>query len=118
MGTGDASGFPHPFCNCKNCVEARRVKGKSFRLRSHALINDELLIDLSPDLLVSSYLREKPLHDIKYVVQTHPHMDHLEPAHFVMRTKRFGIEDLAPIGFWGTAASVEAIRHELFERKG
>ena len=114
LGTGDASGYPHPFCNCENCVEARTTRGKSLRLRSHALINDELLIDLSPDLLSSSFTNNKPLHGLKYVVQTHPHVDHLEPVHFGMRTERFGITGLNEIGFWGTDASIQTIRERLF----
>lgn len=115
LGTGDASGYPHPFCLCENCVEAREVGGKSFRLRSHALINDELLIDLSPDLLPSSYMQRKPLHDIKYIVQTHPHADHLEPAWLGMRIDRFGIEGLERLDFYGTAASVARIRAALID---
>jgi phosphoribosyl 1,2-cyclic phosphodiesterase len=94
-------------------VEAREVGGKSFRLRSHALINNELLIDLSPDLLTSSFVHGKPLHGLKYVVQTHPHPDHLDPFHFAMRTERFGITGLGEIGFWGTAASIQLVRDRL-----
>jgi phosphoribosyl 1,2-cyclic phosphodiesterase len=117
LGTGDASGYPHPFCNCENCVEAREVGGKSFRLRSHALINDELLIDCGPDLLSSAFIQRKSLHDIKYVVQTHPHMDHLEPAQLAMRNHRFGIHGLEHLEFYGTGASVAKVRTELVEAK-
>jgi len=117
LGTGDASGYPHPFCLCENCVEAREVGGKSFRLRSSALINDELLIDIGPDLLAASYLQRKPLHDIKYVVQTHPHMDHLEPAQLEMRTERFGITNLPHLEFYGTAASVGRVRDTVLASK-
>jgi phosphoribosyl 1,2-cyclic phosphodiesterase len=117
LGTGDASGYPHPFCNCENCVEARQVGGKSFRLRSSALINDELLLDLGPDLLAGAFLQRKSLHDIRYVVQTHPHMDHLEPHHLGMRTHAFGLSEIPPLTFYGTATSVEKVRDTLFNTK-
>ena len=49
LGTAAAEGFPALFCNCKYCVEARRLGGKNIRTRSQSLVNDDLLIDLPAD---------------------------------------------------------------------
>ena len=49
LGTAAAEGFPAVFCNCKYCVEARRLKGKNIRTRSQSIVNDDLLIDLPAD---------------------------------------------------------------------
>ena len=52
LGTAAAEGIPALFCNCDICRTAARRGGKELRMRSGALVNDKLLIDLSPDLFV------------------------------------------------------------------
>ena len=49
LGTAAAEGFSAVFCNCKYCIEARKLKGKNIRTRSQSLINDDLLVDLPAD---------------------------------------------------------------------
>ena len=58
LGTADSSGYPHPFCGCANCAEARGLGGPSIRLRSSALVNDDLLIDLLYDERLDPVLKK------------------------------------------------------------
>ncbi|MGH2398786.1 MAG: MBL fold metallo-hydrolase, partial [bacterium] len=55
LGTAAAEGYPNPFCGCENCRAARRAGGRSLRKRAAALINDDLLLDLGPDLISASF---------------------------------------------------------------
>ena len=50
IGTAAAEGIPALFCNCDTCREAMRRGGKDLRMRSGAIVNDKLIIDLNPDL--------------------------------------------------------------------
>jgi len=77
LGTASAEGYPAPFCECINCREARKEGGKSLRLRSSLMIDDELLVDFGPDLL--SYTLKYDIHfsQIKTLLITHSHHDHL-----------------------------------------
>lgn len=77
LGTASAEGYPAPFCECIHCREARKEGGKSLRLRSSILIDNELLVDFGPDLL--SYTLKYNIHFslIKILLITHSHYDHL-----------------------------------------
>jgi hypothetical protein len=50
LGTAVEEGFPEPFCRCQNCEAPLSEGGRSLRLRSSAIINDDLVIDLGPDV--------------------------------------------------------------------
>ena len=54
---------------------ARALGGRQQRLRSSVLINDDLLIDLSPDFLTVSAACG-PLDGLRFVLLTHAHEDH------------------------------------------
>lgn len=87
LGTG-AIGYPLSFCRCDNCEEARKRKGKSIRKRASILINDEMLIDLGPDVPVAMNMYNKNMSNIKYLLQTHTHLDHLDMNLFSVRIPR------------------------------
>lgn len=87
LGTAAAEGYPDPFCRCDNCEGARKIRGRAFRKRAAALIDDQLLIDFGPDLLTASQIHGIPLADIRYAAQTHAHDDHLFPDNFIYRTE-------------------------------
>lgn len=77
LGTA-AFGYPLTFCNCDNCREARKYKGKSIRKRASMLINDDLLIDLGPDCQSGMMMYDKDMGKVKYLLQTHIHLDHFD----------------------------------------
>lgn len=56
LGTGSAHSYPLTFCQCNNCEQARTIGGPSLRKRSSILINHDLIIDLGPDIMTSSFV--------------------------------------------------------------
>ncbi len=76
LGTGAAEGFPAIFCQCEACQEARVSGGRNVRRRTSMLIDNELLIDLSPDLLAAATEWKLNMGALKYLVVTHAHADH------------------------------------------
>lgn len=84
LGSGGI-GYPLAFCNCENCVKAREKKGKSIRKRASILINDELLIDLSPDVQSAMGMYDKDMGKVKYLLQTHIHIDHFDEGLLITR---------------------------------
>ena len=54
LGTSAANANPEAFCRCANCTRARELGGPSLRKRSAVLVNDDLLIDLGPDVQTAS----------------------------------------------------------------
>ena len=91
LGTAAANGFPESFCKCGNCTKARALRGPSLRKRSAALINDDLLIDLGPDIMAASHAHACPLDNVRYCLQTHPHADHLDLSHLLSRSPGYGV---------------------------
>ena len=77
LGTG-AIGYPFVFCNCENCSLAKKHKGKSIRKRASILINDDLIIDLTPDAQTAMNMYNKDMGKLKYLLQTHIHTDHYD----------------------------------------
>ncbi|MDF2538412.1 MAG: hypothetical protein K0S76_1433 [Herbinix sp.] len=78
-GTGAGEGWPGLFCNCELCNEARKLKGKNIRTRSQAMVNDDLLIDLTPDTNMHSLVYGMDLSKINHLLVTHSHSDHFNP---------------------------------------
>lgn len=81
LGSG-GFGYPLVFCDCKYCGEARQLGGKNIRKRASLLINDEMIIDLTPDCLCSMNMYKKDMGKAKYLLQTHTHLDHFDVNHF------------------------------------
>lgn len=84
LGSGGI-GYPLAFCNCENCVKAREKKGKSIRKRASILVNDDLLIDLSPDVQSAMCMYDKDMGKVKYLLQTHIHIDHFDEGLLITR---------------------------------
>lgn len=89
LGTAAAEGVPAIFCNCTTCIETRKIKGKNVRKRSSMLINDDLLIDLGPDIFSSCLENNISLRNLKYLLITHCHFDHFYPENLEIRYKRY-----------------------------
>ncbi|WGS64198.1 MBL fold metallo-hydrolase [Marinitoga aeolica] len=89
LGTAASEGFPNPFCSCENCTKAREEGKKSIRLRSSVLVDEELLIDFGPDIVSSTNRFGKNLSNIKHILITHGHSDHLFLKNFEYRNPIF-----------------------------
>lgn len=75
-------GYPLVFCDCEYCGKARELKGKNIRKRASLLINDEMIIDLTPDCQTAMNTYDKDMGKIKYLLQTHTHLDHFDINQF------------------------------------
>jgi phosphoribosyl 1,2-cyclic phosphate phosphodiesterase len=115
LGTSAAFAYPEPFCNCDNCRKAREDGGKNLRKRSAALINDDLLIDLGPDITTASQIHKIPLINVQHCLQTHPHSDHLDLSHLLSRSLSFGIADTPQLHFYASPETLERA-DETFRR--
>lgn len=87
IGTGAAEGFPGMFCCCPACEKARRIGGRNRKTRSCTLINDRILIDLSPDLYVRANQLGLELWKVKDLVMTHSHRDHFDGFSLALRAR-------------------------------
>ena len=81
LGSG-GFGYPLVFCDCEYCKNLRILRGKNLRKRASLLVNDELIIDLTPDCLSSMNMYNKDMGKTKYLLQTHTHLDHFDINHF------------------------------------
>ena len=115
LGTAAANAYPEAFCQCANCERARVLGGPSLRKRSAALINDDLLIDLGPDIMSASCLHERPLTKVRYCLQTHAHADHLDPSHFLSRSPGYGVVGAPRLHFYASTATAQRAA-QLLER--
>jgi len=107
LGTAAANAYPEAFCQCNNCEQARALGGRSLRKRSAALINDDLLIDLGPDIMTASYLHGRPLTRVRYCLQTHAHADHLDTSHFLSRSPGYGVVGAPRLHFYASPTSMQ-----------
>ena len=115
LGTAGANAFPEAFCRCHNCRAARLDSGRSLRKRSAALINNDLLIDLGPDIMSASQLHQVDLTDVHYCLQTHPHADHLDLSHILSRSPGYGVEGAPRLHFYASSATLERA-NQIFSR--
>ena len=89
LGTAAAEGIPGIFCNCENCRAARRSGGKNLRARSQVLIDDDLLVDFSPDTYLNSVRHGVELSRLRALLITHSHSDHFIPNELEMHGALF-----------------------------
>ncbi len=115
LGTAASNAYPEAFCCCDNCERARALGGPSLRRRSAVLINDDLLIDLGPDIMTASFAHGRPLTRVRYCLQTHAHADHLDPHHFLSRSPGYGVVGAPRLHFYASAATAQRAA-QLLER--
>lgn len=107
LGTSAANAFPEAFCNCTNCEQARLLGGASLRKRSALLINDDLLIDLGPDIMAAAQMHRRSLTNVRYCLQTHPHADHFDPSHLLSRSPAYGVVGAPELHFYASAGTIQ-----------
>ncbi len=105
LGTAASEGWPALFCDCPICREAARRGGKDQRYRSCALIDDDLLIDVSPDIFASRVKLGVSLARVRTLLITHPHSDHFAVQQLGWYAKGFAAkEDTSPLLIGGSEA--------------
>lgn len=88
LGTGAAEGIPALFCQCSLCRRAEKAGGRQIRTRCGAMINDLILMDLTPDLYLHKLRFGLDLSKVEAVVVTHSHSDHFDGAELTRRSTR------------------------------
>ena len=106
LGTAGSEGYPAAFCECARCVSARRQGGKNIRRRSSLLIDDDLLLDLGPDVPSAIQALGLTLAGLRHVLITHAHDDHFVPIQLKYRHARYGAPSLAPLTVFGSRPSL------------
>jgi adenosylcobinamide kinase/adenosylcobinamide-phosphate guanylyltransferase len=84
LGTGSADGWPNPWCSCASCEVMRR--DGVVRRSTSALVDGRLLLDCGPDAPHQAQAAGTSLHDVRTVLLTHAHHDHLAPAALLSRS--------------------------------
>lgn len=106
LGTAAANAYPEAFCRCANCERARTLGGPSLRKRSALLINDDLLVDLGPDMMTAAQVHGIRLTSARYCLQTHAHADHLDVSHLLSRSPGFGVVGAPRLHLYGSSGTL------------
>lgn len=85
MGTGAAEGVPTPFCRCRVCENARKKGGREIRMRSAFRLSKEVMIDFGPDIFSECVRTGTDLYDLKHILITHTHEDHLDIGNLFLK---------------------------------
>lgn len=109
LGTSAATSCPLIFCKCKVCENARINKGKDIRKRTSLLINDDLLIDLGPDVPTSAAMYNIDLTKVKYILQTHGHSDHFDAGHLITRLREYASEHVEYISLFASRETINTL---------
>ena len=115
-GTAAAEGVPGIFCDCETCRLARQYKGRKVRMRSQILVNDDLLIDFGPDTYYNSLRFDYNMTNLKDVIITHPHEDHLYPEELEHRLPGFAPKVVEPVLTMHASADTFEAVHRVIDR--
>ncbi len=119
LGTAASEGIPAIYCQCKVCKKARALGGKNIMSRSQALIDDTVLIDYPADTYWHSMRQGIDLTNIKTLLITHDHGDHLYPLEIA--NKRPGYAkyegEIIPLSIYCTGPAYEKL-NAVMESRG
>lgn len=110
LGTAAAEGYPAVFCRCDNCERARRLGGQNIRRRAACLIDDQLLLDFGPDISASAQTIGISLGQLRYLLLTHAHDDHLLTHNLLYRRKKFCLAPAEHLSIYGSRPTLDLIR--------
>ncbi len=120
-GTCAAEGFPAMFCECSVCEKAREKGGKNIRTRSQALIDGKILIDFPADTYMHVLRDGLNLRNVKALLITHGHDDHIYPRDIMYREEKYGhaknTEEKKPLPVYATNNSATEFI-SVYEEKG
>lgn len=83
LGTGASDGVPNCWCTCPTCAEART--SGAIRTNNAALVDGRLLLDCGPEAPRQAQRAGRDLADVRTVLITHAHDDHLNPSFLMHR---------------------------------
>lgn len=104
LGTAAAEGLPGLFCNCNYCKQARKLKGKDYRTRSQAIIDNRLLVDYPADSYNHMIMYDMDLPNLHSILITHTHQDHLYLEDLGLRFEVFSSDINGQLTLYGNDA--------------
>ncbi|MFA6948082.1 MAG: MBL fold metallo-hydrolase [Eubacteriales bacterium] len=112
LGTAAAEAIPSAFCRCPVCVHARKNGGREIRGRSGVAVGERMMIDIPPDIVLSSLRAGADISNVETLLVTHTHEDHLDVYELSNRcdeitSSRLG--DNTPLTVAGSADTGRAI---------
>ena len=112
MGTAADERIPAMFCNCELCRKSLKLGGKNIRTRAQALIDGDLLVDFGCDTYEHFIKEGRTLWDIRNILLTHSHPDHLTLEVFSSRYHWMSAETTKypTIRIFTSAGVIEKIR--------
>jgi phosphoribosyl 1,2-cyclic phosphate phosphodiesterase len=109
LGSAAAEAIPDPFCRCEVCEAARRDGGPEVRARAAALVNNDLLVDLGPDIVSAANRHNIYLGGLHTVLITHRHSDHWLPSNLHWREPGFAATPVEPLAVYGPRDALDDI---------
>lgn len=106
LGTAASEGIPNPFCRCEHCLEARRLGGKDIRTQSSAIIDDLMLVDMSPTFSYQLLRDGRDATEIEMLLFTHTHPDHFNVGDLYSRMEGYGYEICHPLHIFGNDRAI------------
>lgn len=85
LGTSAGESYPALWCHCPNCTYAREHGGRNIRQNSCALLDDDVMLDLSSHAFHTALSLHLDISQIQYLLITHNHRDHFDPQHLIWR---------------------------------
>ncbi len=91
LGSAAAEGIPALFCDCEVCRCARERGGREIRRRTSYLWDDDILIDIGPDLFCAQISFDLDYAKLRHLLITHSHEDHFYPESLKYRRHGFSV---------------------------
>ncbi|MGN1129445.1 MAG: MBL fold metallo-hydrolase [Candidatus Flemingiibacterium sp.] len=119
LGTAAAEGIPALWCECEACRRSREIGGRALRTRSQAIIDGKLLIDFPADTYSHILKNNIDLLNVRDVLITHSHSDHLYPTDIEMLAPGFShVPEGYHMSFYGSDKVGEAVESKLGSLRG
>lgn len=112
LGSAAAEAQPALWCECETCSYARQHGGKDLRRRTCYLIDNDSLVDYGPDIYWQINAFDINLSDIKRLIFTHSHTDHLDPVGLIWRRPGYSVVNKT-VKIFGNEAVYTRINDEL-----
>lgn len=106
LGTAASEGMPNPFCKCEICEKTRIKKGRDVRTRASILIDEEILIDLSPEFSYQIMRDNVDVTKVKDLLFTHTHPDHFNAGDLYGRMVDYAFEVTHPLHIYGNDRAI------------
>lgn len=109
MGTAAAEGIPALFCQCEICSYAQKTGGRNQRLRSCVLLNHNVMLDFTPDMLANKMRFDLDLAQVEHIFFTHSHIDHLAAKELCYCHKMYAHNQRKTLHLYGNQKVLEVI---------